>query len=42
MKLVDYTGKMHEHDAYLEMLKRLERKSRYITIRDDLIGSVRK
>lgn len=30
MKLVDYTGKMNAHDAYLEMLKRLERKSRYI------------
>ena len=30
MKLVDYTGKINSHDEYLEILKKLEKKSQYI------------
>lgn len=32
MKLLDYTGKLNEHNEYLEMLKKLEEKSKYIEI----------
>ena len=32
MKLLDYTGKLNEHNQYLEMLKKLEEKSKYIEI----------
>ena len=30
MKLIDYTGKINNHSEYLEILKRLEKKSKYI------------
>ena len=30
MKLVDYSGKINSHDEYLEILKKLEKKSQYI------------
>lgn len=32
MKLLDYTGKLNEHNEYLEILKKLEEKSKYIEI----------
>ena len=32
MKLLDYTGKLNEHNQYLEILKKLEEKSKYIEI----------
>lgn len=30
MKLIDFTGKLNHHDKYLEMMKILEKKCRYI------------
>jgi len=30
MKLVDYTGKLNNHDEYLQTIKQLENKSKYI------------
>lgn len=32
MELIDYTGKLNEHDKYIEMLNRLKRKCKYIDI----------
>jgi len=32
MELVDYTGKLNEHDKYIEMLNRLKRICKYIDI----------
>ncbi len=41
MKLVDYTGKMNSHNEYLETIKQLEKKSKYIEyvlVDEDEIG----
>ena len=32
MELIDYTGKLNEHDKYIKMLDRLKRKCKYIDI----------
>lgn len=30
MELVDYTGKLNNHDEYLQIIKQLEKKCKYI------------